>query len=656
MNFPVWFLPETGGGLLIAIMAITHVFVSHFAVGGGLYLVVTEHKARRENDYQLLEFVKKHAKFFMLVSMVYGGVTGVGIWFTIGLIQPDATSKLIHTFVFGWAAEWVWFLVEIIALLIYYYKFDSMDERNHLKVGWIYFAAAWLSLFLINGIIGFMLTPGEWVNNHQFFSGFFNPTFWPSLWFRFAISTLLAGVFAFFTTAFIDVEAFRLKMTRYSSLWCLLSILVVIPTGYWYLQALPNGPHDILSVSPTIKVMIKLGAFSAAGFIVFLTLFTLLKPRWHNLVSAVLVAVCAFGMMGAFEWVREADRRPFVIRDLVYSNGIPVDLVEQLNQGFLAQSKWSSIKEIDADNVQQAGAELFKLQCYACHTLDGINNDIRSRTATITFNGMVKYLATMHERRPFMPPFVGNELEKKALASYLVGSLHGKETHVFDEPQLTINLGEKILEDECTACHGVDLVMDWGASLSPEEVRSGLLSLSQIDSAMDDYAGTPEELAALVATIKGEVPAAAPEVSLNGKSILEDGCSMCHGTDIIYDWAAPLTPEEVRHGLLTLSQIDSSMEDFSGTPEELAALITALKGMTAQPSVSAQAILDDECSMCHAAELVIAWAAVLKRDEIVHGLENLSQIDSSMQDFTGRDDELNALVDYLSQQAKGGTQ
>ena len=202
MNYPVWFLPEIGGGMLMAIIAITHVFISHMAVGGGLYLVVTEMKARRENDYQMLEFVKNHSKFFMLVSMVYGGVTGVGIWFTIGLIQPDATSELIHTFVFGWAAEWVWFLVEIIALLVYYYKFNTMDERNHIKVGWIYFAAAWLSLFLINGIIGFMLTPGEWINDHNFWSGFFNPTFWPSLWFRFAIATLIAGVFAFFTTDF----------------------------------------------------------------------------------------------------------------------------------------------------------------------------------------------------------------------------------------------------------------------------------------------------------------------------------------------------------------------------------------------------------------------------------------------------------------------
>jgi len=43
---------------------------------------------------------------------VVGAVTGVGIWFTIGLIAPEATSNLIHTFVWVWAIEWVFFLVE----------------------------------------------------------------------------------------------------------------------------------------------------------------------------------------------------------------------------------------------------------------------------------------------------------------------------------------------------------------------------------------------------------------------------------------------------------------------------------------------------------------------------------------------------------------
>ena len=44
MNYPIWELPAPG--LLIAAVAIVHVFISHFAVGGGLFLVLAERKAR----------------------------------------------------------------------------------------------------------------------------------------------------------------------------------------------------------------------------------------------------------------------------------------------------------------------------------------------------------------------------------------------------------------------------------------------------------------------------------------------------------------------------------------------------------------------------------------------------------------------------------
>jgi hypothetical protein len=48
MSYPVWELPAPG--LLIAAVAILHVFISHFAVGGGLLLAPAEKKARREGD------------------------------------------------------------------------------------------------------------------------------------------------------------------------------------------------------------------------------------------------------------------------------------------------------------------------------------------------------------------------------------------------------------------------------------------------------------------------------------------------------------------------------------------------------------------------------------------------------------------------------
>ncbi|MCK4372168.1 MAG: cytochrome ubiquinol oxidase subunit I, partial [candidate division Zixibacteria bacterium] len=154
MDYPFWDI-SVGYGMLMAIVAVVHVFVSHFAIGGGLYLVVAESFARRNSDTLKLDFLKKLSKFFVLVTLVFGALTGVAIWFIIGLLNPAATEALIHHFVWAWASEWCFFLIEILAAIIYLYGWDKMTPRNHLVVGWIYFGAAWMSLFIINGILSF---------------------------------------------------------------------------------------------------------------------------------------------------------------------------------------------------------------------------------------------------------------------------------------------------------------------------------------------------------------------------------------------------------------------------------------------------------------------------------------------------------------------
>ena len=161
MNYPVWELPAPG--LLIAAVAILHVFISHFAVGGGLFLVLAETKARREGDEAFLGFVRALSRGFILLTLVLGALTGVGIWFTIALVQPQATSALVTIFVWAWAIEWTFFATEIAAAMVYYYGWDRLDAKTHLRVGWIYFASAWASLVVIAGILAFMLTSGDWV-------------------------------------------------------------------------------------------------------------------------------------------------------------------------------------------------------------------------------------------------------------------------------------------------------------------------------------------------------------------------------------------------------------------------------------------------------------------------------------------------------------
>ncbi len=63
----------------------------------------------------------------------------------------------------------------------------------------------------------------------------------------------------------------------------------------------------------------------------------------------------------------------------------------------------------------------------ACHTVGGIKNDIIPLTETYTFMGIKALLTGQGTHRKYMPPFVGNEQEKNALATYIVAGINGKE-------------------------------------------------------------------------------------------------------------------------------------------------------------------------------------------------------------------------------------
>ena len=136
----------------------------------------------------------------------------------------------------GWAIEWVFFFVEITAALLYLYGWDKLEGRLHEWYGWIYFIAAFASMVVINGIITFMLTSGSWVENHQFWKGFFNPTYFPSLAFRFAIALALAGIYALITASVQKDAALKARLVRWSAWWIVPGLAVLPALGWWYIR------------------------------------------------------------------------------------------------------------------------------------------------------------------------------------------------------------------------------------------------------------------------------------------------------------------------------------------------------------------------------------------------------------------------------------
>ena len=370
MDYPIWDV-ALGGGTLMAVVAIAHVIVSHFAIGGGLVIVATETLAVRRGDLEYRELARRGSLMLILVSTVFGAISGVGIWVVAGLISPGAISSLIHTYVWGWAIEWTFFLVEIVAALVYYTTWGKISKSAHLFIGWVYFIAAYLSLVVINGIITFMLTPGRWLETHKFWDGFFNPTYWPSLLLRTGICAMMATAFLLFV-ARRGNPVQRPRLMRYLGLWLVVGAVLAYAGFLWWQAALPDsalallgGQAALMTLEKTLSLGLWALALAFAG-----GMFLTLLPRAGRNAVAIVIAVAAFTFFGSYERLREGLRKPFLIHSYLFSNGLLVDDIEGVNDaGLAAVSGWAAAR-IEGPPLLY-GREIYRIQCSSCHTLDG---------------------------------------------------------------------------------------------------------------------------------------------------------------------------------------------------------------------------------------------------------------------------------------------
>ena len=520
MNFPVWDL-AFGAGLLMALVAGLHVFVSHFAVGGGLFLILTEIRARRKKDMELLGWLKKHTKFFVLVTVVFGAVTGVGIWFTIGLISPTATSNLIHIYVWGWAIEWVFFFLEITAALLYLYGWEKLEPKVHEWYGWIYFIAAFASLVVINGIIAFMLTPGNWIKDHRFWTGFFNPTYWPSLLFRFCICLALAGIYALITASVEKNAALKTRIVRWGALWTVPSLALLPLLGWWYIRKIP---HDLwVNTRGAVPTATDSAWWACAllGVTLLLALVALAMPRRLHIAFSLLVALGALGAMDSFEFVRESVRKPYVIVNYLYANSVyaaamPGDggfNMDAINQaGVLKTARWVNIRTLTKDNQVAAGHEIFRVECESCHTANGYRGlrqaIVKRHWNHDTTKAMLGGIYMMHNGA--MPAFAGSDDELSALAAYV-------NTLAPNPPPLTGKVdGKTVYENDCGMCHQMTASDKMFSEMAkdPKAAADSLKDLTSLFPVMPDLKLSDQEREALVEwvnAVRPTLPAGEPK-------------------------------------------------------------------------------------------------------------------------------------------------
>jgi mono/diheme cytochrome c family protein len=487
--------------MLIALIAVLHVFISHFAVGGGFFLVVTESLARRQKDAALLNYCRRQTTFFALLTLVLGAITGVGIWFTIGLVSPEATSMLIHTFVWAWAIEWVFFFVEITAAILYAKTWDSLPARDHLMLGWIYFVAAWMSLFVINGILTFMLTPGRWIETHSFWDGIFNPTFWPSLVARTAVSVILAGIFGYIT---LPRHEGREKVARWAALWMMAGALVLPLSLWWYFARIPQFSQAYLN---GVMTGMRHAVRGGVGFTLLALAIALVcgvwKPRWMRPPVVALLLICGLGMIGAGEYLREFVRKPWVISQVVYADDVRASQVELLQSKGVSHT--ANFLLTDDATSAAYGENLFQLQCGSCHAATGYRG-MKCRVDGWDADFAADILQHIHVLRGTMPPFAGDEADRKALGSYLASLNQPWSFTITDANRLEI--GEKVFNARCGHCHTVNgnfrPLRGTFEKASPSQVQEVFPALGAMSSNMPNFNAPDDQAQALAFYISNE--------------------------------------------------------------------------------------------------------------------------------------------------------
>ncbi|MBK9090242.1 MAG: cytochrome ubiquinol oxidase subunit I [Holophagales bacterium] len=425
-----------GGGVLIAVVAILHVVVSHFAVGGGLVMAILETAAVKRNDRPLRDLVKRSSMILLLLSTVFGAISGVGIWFTIGVVHPAATSSLIHTFVWAWATEWTFFLLEVVTALAWVATWGKVSPRTHLLLIWLYAFAAFMSLVVIQGILGFMLTPGSYPRTFSFWDGFLNPTYLPGILFRTGACVLLAAAWIAFAALREPDRDARARLSRILGAAGALGIGVAGIGWFVWERALPDSVQRLfLGEKPLIAALATGRSHTLRMFAVaaVLALLVLVLPKLQSWPVAILALLAGAGILAGYERVREGVRKPFVIAEQMFSNGVLVSEIDRLNEeGILSKAAWAT-KEAGGRPVP-LGEAVFRAECASCHTRDGYLG-IRKIASAMDAEFAAMFLTAMRDDganwkaraagkdvKPdyaFMPPFVGTDEELNALARWL---------------------------------------------------------------------------------------------------------------------------------------------------------------------------------------------------------------------------------------------
>lgn len=421
------------------------------------------------------------------------------------------------------------------------------QPKMHLALGWLYVVIALISAFLITGILGFMLTPDGWVENHQLLAAFFNPTFWPQLALPLlgglALGALLSLGFVIVYHHHNNVETLVFRILG----GCLLVAFLCSALAAWiYFSRVPDtyGTHKVFAIltSKLSQNSWILFAVNIIGAMLIMGIGASALFNRKNAAKSLFVPALLISLLFVvqFERIREFIRGPYLMPGYMYANQIPLSQNNAFQEhGYLMEAAWYAEKGSDNSSAKRAGFTLFSANCGVCHTIGGIN-DIQERVRGRSLPGINVMVRNTEKIVPFMPKFSGNLHEAQTLAAYLY-ELGSHRSPVIS----SIAIGG------LAAMLFIGIIFYRNTKPGPLRITSGLILLPIVLVSMlltrqflQHQAVAPlqaelesrgqiekSKLAAYQESVVHQYQLQLEVVYDNGRTIYANSCALCHGAD-----------------------------------------------------------------------------------------------------------------------------
>ncbi|WP_028486973.1 c-type cytochrome [Thiomicrorhabdus chilensis] len=445
--YPTWYEPAVGSGWVVALIATFHVLASHTSVGAALLFAYLSHKAYREDRDDLLDFVKKYGLFLLVFTYVAGSITGPGIWYSTTVASPNGIGALIHSFVWKWATEWVFFVIEVVGVYMIVYLVGRVDKKTHMKISVIFGIASLATMVIIVGILSFMMVPGKeiWFEEGGYLNGFYGTNTFIQTGMRMAFMFTMTAVVGGIVVAGIKDVAFKKEMARKLGWLGIISTLIGAAMLQWYLTSVPDQALLVMEnrlpdyFVPSIVAVL---AGTLAYFII-----TMLQPKTlvAGFAGFMTITILVAGLWPE-ETARESMRKPWVAGQYVYSNQVigrdvpGMDIKSQLptieKVGILKAHPFTpdELKEVNDSNLIQTGEYIAMVYCSNCHSPSetGIRPLHRYFPDGVTQARMEKYVkgALTTGNIAYMPKMPMLDSEVKALSAFLVMNNEGGQPAV----------------------------------------------------------------------------------------------------------------------------------------------------------------------------------------------------------------------------------